>query len=198
MVKTINQDSYQDVKGSEHVVVDNIEYKRCGCCHKLLPIYEFHKDKSRKDGLSNSCKECTKEKNHKTYMKDPQGKYEKVKEYQKKTGLFYRYHPYNPNYYSSEKSKQKKRARDLNRRLLKKNADAKEKITDITIQRLLEKYDNKCAYCGIDIKDNYTIDHKLPLSRGGDNSFDNLALACRHCNCSKHDKTDVEFCGHVV
>ena len=198
MKKINNQDDYQDVKGSNHIVINDIEYKRCGHCHELLQINEFNKDKTRKDGLSSSCKNCIREKDRNTYKKDPKKKYEKVKEYMKKVGTFYEYHPYNPAYYSSEKSKQKKRARDLNRRLLKKKADAKEKITDETIRQLLDKYDNKCAYCGKDIKDEYTIDHKLPLSRCGDNSFDNLALVCKHCNCSKHTKTDIEFCGHSV
>lgn len=38
-----------------------------------------------------------------------------------------------------------------------------------------------------------TYDHKVPLSRGGLHESDNLVLACRNCNFSKHTKTAEEF-----
>jgi 5-methylcytosine-specific restriction endonuclease McrA len=40
-----------------------------------------------------------------------------------------------------------------------------------------------CAYCGSTT--NVTIDHVIPLSRGGKHEADNLAPACLSCNCSK-------------
>lgn len=39
-----------------------------------------------------------------------------------------------------------------------------------------------CAYCG---GDGGTIDHIVPISRGGDNSPENLAASCRRCNSRK-------------
>lgn len=45
-----------------------------------------------------------------------------------------------------------------------------------------------CCYCGkSDVK--LTIDHIVPISRGGTNSLNNIALACGHCNSSKGNKT---------
>lgn len=38
-----------------------------------------------------------------------------------------------------------------------------------------------------------SIDHKVPLSRGGSNEYGNLAIACRKCNCKKHTKTEEEY-----
>jgi hypothetical protein len=32
--------------------------KLCTACQKEKPLFDFHKDKSRKDGLRNRCKEC--------------------------------------------------------------------------------------------------------------------------------------------
>lgn len=37
------------------------------------------------------------------------------------------------------------------------------------------------------------LEHKIPLSRGGTNGYGNLDVACRRCNCKKHNKTAEEF-----
>lgn len=37
-----------------------METKTCGVCHLELPITEFHRNRSAKDGLQYHCKECTK------------------------------------------------------------------------------------------------------------------------------------------
>lgn len=38
-----------------------------------------------------------------------------------------------------------------------------------------------------------TIDHKVPISRGGTHERTNLVAACLTCNVSKRKRTDVEF-----
>jgi len=38
-----------------------------------------------------------------------------------------------------------------------------------------------------------SIDHKIPLVRGGSNQNTNLLICCRKCNSKKHTRTDVEF-----
>jgi hypothetical protein len=40
-----------------------------------------------------------------------------------------------------------------------------------------------CCYCGSTKA--LTLDHLIPVSRGGEDSGDNLVWACRTCNCSK-------------
>lgn len=47
-----------------------------------------------------------------------------------------------------------------------------------------------CVYCGH--KDNLTLDHVLPRSRGGRDSWDNLVTACQRCNTEKGDRTPEE------
>lgn len=37
------------------------------------------------------------------------------------------------------------------------------------------------------------LEHKTPLSRGGTNDYNNLAVSHRSCNCKKHDKTYEEY-----
>jgi 5-methylcytosine-specific restriction endonuclease McrA len=45
---------------------------------------------------------------------------------------------------------------------------------------------HKCQYCGS--TRNLTIDHIFPASKGGDNSWENLVVACMPCNTRKGDK----------
>ncbi len=35
-----------------------MDYKTCGKCHETKPISEFHKDKTRKDGVNPFCAVC--------------------------------------------------------------------------------------------------------------------------------------------
>jgi 5-methylcytosine-specific restriction endonuclease McrA len=57
---------------------------------------------------------------------------------------------------------------------------------------ILEQYDGRCAYCGCNL-DRPTIDHVVPLSRGGEHCRDNVVPACGHCNSSKGAKTLTEW-----
>lgn len=57
-------------------------------------------------------------------------------------------------------------------------------------QRLYKRDNNECAYCGS--KKELTIDHILPKSRGGKNSWTNLITCCLSCNLKKGDKTPEE------
>ena len=61
--------------------------------------------------------------------------------------------------------------------------------------RLYKRARGKCALCGRIIpKTEATIDHVIPLSKGGTWDRWNLQLACRSCNGEKGDKygEDVE------
>lgn len=46
-----------------------------------------------------------------------------------------------------------------------------------------------CFYCGVELDENTrTVDHVIPLSRGGLNKLDNCVLACKTCNEAKGDQ----------
>ncbi|HLQ04767.1 MAG TPA: HNH endonuclease [Verrucomicrobiae bacterium] len=57
--------------------------------------------------------------------------------------------------------------------------------------RLCLSYAYACAYC--EAWSPLTIDHRIPLSRGGSNSIDNILPACLSCNLKKGTKTESEF-----
>lgn len=44
----------------------------------------------------------------------------------------------------------------------------------------------KCVYCNN--KNNLTIDHLIPKSKGGQNTWENLVTCCHKCNVKKGDK----------
>lgn len=48
----------------------------------------------------------------------------------------------------------------------------------------------ECGYCLS--KDDLTLDHIIPRSRGGRDSWDNLVTCCKRCNNDKDNKTPVE------
>ena len=57
-------------------------------------------------------------------------------------------------------------------------------------QRIFKRDKYECGYCGS--KKNLTIDHIIPRSKGGDNSWNNLITCCNRCNNEKDDKTPEE------
>ncbi|MDJ0735247.1 MAG: HNH endonuclease [Nostocaceae cyanobacterium] len=55
-----------------------------------------------------------------------------------------------------------------------------------------DKY--QCQSCGkTDLETNLSIDHIIPLSRGGSNDISNLQTLCFNCNQKKTDKIDSRF-----
>ena len=64
-------------------------------------------------------------------------------------------------------------------------------MRSVVAPSIYQEYGYCCFYCGS--LDKLTIDHKLPISRGGDNDFNNLVPACRSCNSRKHNKTIEEW-----
>lgn len=57
---------------------------------------------------------------------------------------------------------------------------------------LLEKWERKCAYCGIENVP-LEIEHIVPKSKGGSNRVSNLAIACRNCNLAKGTRDIKDF-----
>jgi 5-methylcytosine-specific restriction endonuclease McrA len=63
----------------------------------------------------------------------------------------------------------------------------------LAIQReVLGRDGRKCAYCG-GTSGPFHLDHIIPWSRGGENTSDNLNVACARCNWSKGNKTLEEW-----
>ena len=55
---------------------------------------------------------------------------------------------------------------------------------------VLRRDGHRCAYCG---RAASTVDHVLPRSRGGRDTWENLVAACLPCNGRKGDRTPAEL-----
>lgn len=64
-----------------------------------------------------------------------------------------------------------------------------DKAYRILKNELIRKFGNVCWYCGLELELGVEahIDHILPVSHGGTNEIDNLALSCEFCNRAKLD-----------
>ena len=60
-------------------------------------------------------------------------------------------------------------------------------------KNILWRDKSKCQYCGvIEAPKDMTIDHVIPRSRGGGNTWPNLVTCCKKCNQKKRDRTPEE------
>ncbi len=64
-------------------------------------------------------------------------------------------------------------------------------ISKVQFNAILNMFDGGCCYCGE--HKNRTIEHLIPVSKGGKSVYENLLLACWKCNSSKRDKDMEEW-----
>jgi 5-methylcytosine-specific restriction endonuclease McrA len=65
------------------------------------------------------------------------------------------------------------------------------KEISLSRRNVLHRDNYTCQYCG-DRRHDLTIDHILPRSRGGVDSWENVVAACLKCNVKKGDRTPRE------
>lgn len=66
-------------------------------------------------------------------------------------------------------------------------------------QYVFERDSFQCRSCGQTGRETeLTIDHIIPLARGGSNDLSNLHTLCRSCNLRKTDNLDSRFRRHFT
>lgn len=91
-----------------------------------------------------------------------------------------------------EENPEKYRHHQRARRAAKLGADGAHSADDVESLFHLQK--GKCHWCKKRLTmDTKTVDHIIPLSKGGSDNPSNLCIACRDCNSSKHAKDPLDF-----
>lgn len=151
------------------------ETKLCLECKEFKNMNEFSPSKRGLGGLSTYCRHCflvkfkNKDKNNVAVKK-----YRQVNRHK---------------YLANHRLIQFKR-----KSLIKITSDSS--VTDCFLRNLYDQ--DICFYCEQFVSFNKrTMDHKIPLIRGGVHSASNLVMACLSCNSSKSFKTDKEFKGRI-
>lgn len=178
-----------------------IAMHRCTKCQIDKPSTEFYKDKNNRSGLKSWCKKCFNTDVVRRNQTDPryrenQKAWEiKNRDHRRRYMVdHYATHPERHREYSRKhyyKHREQERARGHNARAKRAAIKGRYRARDIRILYIRQK--GKCAYCDCELNRKFHIDHIVPLSRGGSNYRSNLALACAHCNLSKHDKLVSEW-----
>lgn len=70
-------------------------------------------------------------------------------------------------------------------------------VEDVKVSVLMERDGDACYLCLKPLEFEKPravhIEHRTPLSRGGEHSYANTALSCASCNLKKHDMTEEEY-----
>lgn len=175
------------IKNSDKIIILS---KLCSTCRIEKGIDNFGTNPSSKDGLRNECKNC---RNAKTRFK-----YENDSHFRKNESIRAAIIYLNNREYILNRSKQwskenpEKKVEQSHRRQARLYGQFEFDLPKDFVKILNELQNNACAYCSrTDIK--LTIEHMLPISRGGKHCFANVILACVTCNFSKHSKTLEEW-----
>jgi len=143
------------------------------------------------------CRDCRNADNRKWYANAREDRCEKNRKRAKEKGGYTSTFHYHRNK-ESRREQQKEyaqqnadavRLKNMNRKARARGAAGR--ITRKMRKRLWARFHGMCAYCVIRHAD--TLDHVIPLARGGTNYEGNVVPCCKSCNFSKHDSTVMEW-----
>jgi len=166
---------------------DNNLIKTCSDCGHIKEIGEFHKNKNGLFGVRGNCKHCRIEYNRtysKNYAKTPKGiitcarsikKYQSSEKYKTTSRLYWQNH--------KEALNRKTRNAKIKRKII---MDQFEPIDHI---RVANRDQWTCYLCNKQIEGNdLSIDHVIPLSKGGSHTYENVKATHLICNLRKGTK----------
>lgn len=176
--------------------------KKCKGCQEIKDESEFYTKDKRTGRLSCHCKECLIVRMQERIARDPEKHrrdclaryYENRDEKIKQTRDYQKRNKVTVDAYKRlyRKTHPEKDAQDRHRRRPKINADEGD-FTSEQWRLLCVKYNYTCLCCHTKAEDTpegtMTIDHVIPLSKGGSNHISNIQPLCRSCNSKKHRKT---------
>ena len=155
--------------------------QKCQTCKIEKSLSDFHKNKNMPTGHTPQCKLCTSERSKRRYQKAGEKMRQQMAEQRKRD------YEYRLEIERRSRAKNKDRYRPI------KNAtqSKRNRILNNTEYKILPKdlhkiYNSNCWACGS--KENISLDHVIPLSKGGTHSVGNMLSLCRSCNSSKSNR----------
>lgn len=158
--------------------------KPCSKCRQIKSLTAFHNDSKSKDGRAYQCMVCRRESQRIHGLLNREAKNAKAALYRAN----------NKAVIAARKSQAQKNnpeyfAYYVHKRRANRIAGGTWKITAKEIRLLLSK---PCFYCQ-KYNARMTMDHVVPISKGGRHSIGNLISACNSCNASKGNKLMIEY-----
>lgn len=182
--------------------------KTCSRCREEKPLTAFGKRPSRPSGIKSQCKACEaaaareyrvanperqREIKRRSYLKHR----EQVLEYSRRWTAEHpdhvrarnkKYRLENPELVALAMRRWQvanpERVREIEASRRARKLDAW--VEDVDRQAVYERDGGKCHICGgVVSRDDFNLDHLIPLSRGGEHSYQNVALAHPRCNFSR-------------
>jgi 5-methylcytosine-specific restriction endonuclease McrA len=191
-----------------------MDKKVCARCFEKKPVSQFSSHRGELDGLQPECKVCNSERYklrgdkisakmraERLNWTPEQFQVERDRWNSWKAANRERHREYQRRHYEANKhlyqaSRERNRA---NRALQESERRARKAASGGTITLEAWKirchaFHYQCYLCGEQLDERtVTMDHVMPLSRGGSHTIENVAPACGFCNCSKHNLTVTEF-----
>lgn len=149
---------------------DGVPGKCCRLCSEWKPLARFAKHPDTSGGVRNDCTTCT---GRWAYANHREAQIKQVRAYQKRHPDRHRIH------------KQAGNRRRHGQKMAGRGVSASE------WRSVLKIHGGLCAYCKSAKAD--TMDHVMPLSRGGQHDIGNILPACKACNFEKHTMTLEEW-----
>lgn len=194
--------------------------KTCSKCKQIKPLSEFARDKSGKNGLDYKCRACRKtaidawRSQHREHTRAYDKQWRKANP-EKRKQQNKRYHAsMSPQALANRLARRKRTAlqnrlrsqrwRDANpdkvrvhRQMGKIQRRAREAaarfVEYVNLDVLYIRDRARCSLCGQHVKrPDASADHIIPLSKGGEHSYRNTALAHLHCNKRKKDGSPLQ------
>jgi 5-methylcytosine-specific restriction endonuclease McrA len=169
--------------------------RACTKCGEVHPLESFRAIKNGKDGRHAWCRPCENVANRTYYLKRAERAREVARERyaRQRDEILAKTHKY--------RAENPDASREVCKRWRAKNPEASRRLARERHARLkgapnIEKIDRayvfareggRCHICGKKIQNDITLDHLVPLSKGGDHTHANLRIAHRACNSSRGD-----------
>lgn len=164
------------------------EYKKCTKCGRILPANtdNFHRRAASKDGLDTQCKKCKNASRQRNYQANIERERTRRRQYKKKRNEYFR------NYFKTPHG-QVIRFNGACRRRQREEQQGTGINTDQWVE-MMKFFDWRCAYSGITLNcNNRSIDHIMPLVKGGENEIWNCVPMYKPYNSSKQEKNLEEW-----